>query len=77
MDANHDGRATLWYFESLLRHLAPEAVLVLDDIHWSKEMRRAWRAIAQHPRVGPALDLYRLGVCVVSGPTNDAPAQPE
>lgn len=65
VDGHHDEQATQDYFARLLCSLAGEAVLVFDDINWSDGMRRAWRAIAHHPRVAVVADLYVVGIVVV------------
>ena len=62
LDANHTYTASLNYFKLLLPHLHENSFLVLDDIHWSKEMHAAWKEICQHPRVSLSLDLYDAGI---------------
>jgi predicted O-methyltransferase YrrM len=66
IDAGKGREHNLRQFERLLPHLAPRAVLVMDDIHWSREMRSAWREIRSHQRVALSVDLWRLGACLVS-----------
>jgi len=63
IDGHHDERATIAYFELLLPHLSPGAILVFDDISWSNGMRRAWEKIRQHPAMTFAVDLKMLGIC--------------
>jgi predicted O-methyltransferase YrrM len=65
IDGHHDEQATLAYFEQLLPHLSPRAVLMFDDIHWSPGMQRAWRAIAAHRRCDLSVDLQQIGLCVI------------
>jgi predicted O-methyltransferase YrrM len=65
VDAEHLEAETLEHFHTLLPHMAPEAVLVFDDIRWSDGMRRAWSRIGRHAAVTAAFDLHRMGVCVV------------
>ena len=43
IDGNHRYEATLKYFELLKNNLSDKSIVVLDDIHWSSGMRRAWR----------------------------------
>ena len=66
-DGHHEEEPTIRYFETMLPYLAPEATLVLDDINWSAGMRRAWRALSEHPRVEASVDLYRLGILRLGG----------
>jgi predicted O-methyltransferase YrrM len=63
VDGHHDRDATLEYFEQILPASAQNAVLIFDDISWSPGMRQAWRTIAAHPRVGVAIDLFKVGIC--------------
>ena len=65
LDAGKGREHNLRQFERLLPSLAPGAVLVMDDIHWSREMRSAWRQIRSHERVALSVDLWRLGACVI------------
>lgn len=64
VDGHHDEQATLDYFERLLPFLAEAALLVFDDIAWSDGMRRAWSRIASDPRVGCAVGLGPVGLCL-------------
>lgn len=66
IDGHHDEQATLRYFKTILPHTANGAVLIFDDIRWSRGMRRAWRRIAAHPSTQSTLDLRRWGICFVS-----------
>jgi predicted O-methyltransferase YrrM len=61
IDGNHRLEPTLRYFNSLSGHLSPSAVLVFDDIHWSKEMEQAWEQIKEHPQVLLTVDLFFVG----------------
>lgn len=62
MDANHTLQATLTYFYLLLKRCHKNSVIVLDDIHWSKEMKIAWDEIRNHPEVTCSVDLFQVGV---------------
>jgi predicted O-methyltransferase YrrM len=65
VDAHHDERATLRYFERILGSLGDPAVVVFDDIRWSAGMERAWRAVTNRDAVAVAVDLGEMGVCVI------------
>lgn len=67
IDGHHDERATLAYFEQIHPHLAPGAIVVFDDIDWSRGMKRAWRTLVADPRLPVSVDLGRLGVCQLGG----------
>ncbi|MEJ7645429.1 MAG: class I SAM-dependent methyltransferase [Chryseolinea sp.] len=62
IDANHRYGPTLSYFETLLRKTHDGSIVILDDIHYSPEMERAWKAIKVHPKVFATADLYRCGL---------------
>jgi predicted O-methyltransferase YrrM len=66
IDAEHQEEPTVRYFELILPHLASGAVVVLDDIGFPRQMRRAWRRISSHPRAGAAVGLGRMGVVTLS-----------
>lgn len=66
IDGHHEGAATIRYFEKILPSVSNNAVVVFDDIHWSKSMKDAWRTIVKHRRVKYSADLYQLGMVIVS-----------
>ena len=61
LDGHHEEKATLEYFETLLPHLSDKSILVIDDIHWSQGMLRAWNTIRQHSAVSLTIDIFRMG----------------
>ncbi len=61
-DANHTYDATHRYFEMTLPYTHPQTIIVLDDIHWSKEMNKAWSEIKSKPEVSIALDMFEAGI---------------
>jgi predicted O-methyltransferase YrrM len=65
LDAEHSYAATTRHFDAVLPRLAPGAVVVLDDIHQTEEMRRAWSEIIRGNRVAHAIPLRRIGVLVI------------
>lgn len=62
IDGNHAKAPTLLYFEKIVARCTPESVIILDDIHWSREMEEAWRTILQHPAVTLSIDLFFKGI---------------
>lgn len=62
IDGNHSYEATLRYFEQALPHMAPQSVIVFDDIYWSRGMTRAWKQIKQHPAVTLSIDTFYFGL---------------
>lgn len=65
VDANHTYEATLRYADYLLPRLTEKGVLVVDDIHYSREMARAWEALKADKRVTSSMDLYHVGLLFV------------
>jgi predicted O-methyltransferase YrrM len=65
IDGHHDEHATLAYFEQIFPFLSERAVLVFDDIAWSKGMERAWKTIVADKRIQICIDLFKLGICAV------------
>lgn len=65
VDANHTYEATKRYAEFLLPRLSEKGVLVIDDIHYSQEMERAWNELKGDKRVTSSMDLYYCGLLFV------------
>jgi len=62
IDGHHAEAPTMEYFEQLLTKAHANSVFVVDDIHWSVGMEKAWERIKTHPRVTVTIDLYDLGL---------------
>jgi len=62
IDANHTRKATIDYFNQLVKKSHDKTCLVFDDIHWSKEMSEAWNEICEDYRVTLSIDIYQLGI---------------
>lgn len=62
LDANHQFSATLQYFEGIVKKIHTGSVVILDDIHQSEEMEKAWAKIKSHPLVYCSIDLFRCGI---------------
>jgi predicted O-methyltransferase YrrM len=61
-DGNHSKAATLSYFELLLPTITNETIWIFDDIHWSKDMEKAWEVIKNHPKVSVTIDTFQWGL---------------
>lgn len=61
-DGNHRYEPTLRYFQWCLTKRTDASIFVLDDIYWSAEMTRAWRAVCAHPEVTLSIDLFYFGL---------------
>lgn len=62
IDGDHSYEGVMNNFLRISEHIHPGSVLIIDDIRWSKGMKRAWLEIAGHPKVTLAADLFRLGI---------------
>ncbi len=62
LDANHRYEATLRYFEWCLPKLNAQSIVILDDIHWSADMEKAWNEIIQRKEITISIDLFGLGI---------------
>jgi len=60
-DGNHLKKATIQYFESLLKTTHNDTVFIFDDIYWSEDMTQAWETIKQHPKVTVTIDTFFWG----------------
>jgi predicted O-methyltransferase YrrM len=67
LDADHTENATVAQFATLLPHLSEGAIVIVDDINWTEEMRRAWKSIAGNEGVAAKLALRRVGIVVIGG----------
>lgn len=67
IDGHHDRDATLRYFGQIKPHLSDRAIVVFDDILWSRGMRQAWRKIRTMDGSFATVDLLRMGVLLVKG----------
>ncbi|MGE5313825.1 MAG: O-methyltransferase [Acidobacteriota bacterium] len=70
IDGHHDGPSTLRYFETIVPSLADNAIVIFDDIAWSKEMHEAWKALERHPRVRLSADMFDMGLCCIGTQTH-------
>ena len=62
LDGNHRYEPTINYFEQILSKSNDDTIVILDDIHWSKEVEEAWAYVQNHPRVTTTIDLFFIGV---------------
>jgi predicted O-methyltransferase YrrM len=62
IDGNHTYEATVRYFDWILPKLNKEALVIIDDIYWSKGMEKAWNTLLLEPKATVSIDLYRMGL---------------
>lgn len=66
IDGHHDKSATIQYFEAILPYLSEDAILVFDDIAWSKGMKSAWEEITKNQRLKIIIDFNLIGICILN-----------
>jgi len=66
LDGNHRKAPTIQYFEACLEKTNDQSIIVLDDIHWSKEMEEAWETIKSHSKVFVSIDLFEVGILILN-----------
>jgi predicted O-methyltransferase YrrM len=62
IDGNHRREPTENYFHWLLEKSNNESIFIFDDIHWSREMEKAWHHIKEHFAVCCSIDLFSIGI---------------
>ena len=62
LDANHTYEATLRYYTHLAQRAQAHSIYIVDDIHHSEQMARAWREIGQREEVSTTMDFYHFGL---------------
>lgn len=62
IDGNHRYEAVKRYYSQALPYLSSEALIVFDDIRWSKGMLKAWKEIIADESVRLSIDLFDMGI---------------
>ena len=62
IDGDHSYAGTMHYFDLIKKHVGDNSILIFHDIHWSKEMDKAWNELKQSPEVSISIDLYFMGI---------------
>lgn len=68
IDGDHRKGPTLDYVNRLASLMNPGGLIILDDIHWSREMHNAWNELVADDRFGTTMDFFHFGVLVVHTP---------
>lgn len=66
IDGHHQLQPTLQYIEMCLPRLSKDAIIVLDDINWSDEMRQTWQQLIADKRYSLSIDIFMMGILFVS-----------
>jgi predicted O-methyltransferase YrrM len=62
IDGNHRKAPTLKYVDQLKAYTGERSIVILDDIHWSREMEEAWAVVSQDTSVTCSIDLFFIGI---------------
>ena len=65
VDGNHRQEPTISYLRTLVGRVEGEALIVMDDIYWSKGMYRAWKEVISWPEVRVSMDLFHMGILLL------------
>jgi len=65
VDGNHHYEPTLDYVRKLVERAGNEALIIMDDIYWSRGMQKAWKEIITWPEIRVNIDLFHLGVLLL------------
>jgi predicted O-methyltransferase YrrM len=65
VDGDHQYTPTLAYVKKLIARAGDEAVIVMDDIYWSRDMQRAWKEVISWPEVRVSIDLFQMGILLL------------
>ena len=62
IDGHHRLEPTLRYVDMIYPKLSADAVMVIDDINWSDEMREAWSRLIADQRFTQSMDVFMMGL---------------
>jgi predicted O-methyltransferase YrrM len=62
IDGNHRKKHVLKYFGKFLNKISSSSLIIIHDIHWSREMEEAWVIIQNHPSVKMSIDIFSAGL---------------
>lgn len=62
VDANHRLEPTMRYFEEIVKHVGEKSIVIVDDIHHSREMEEAWKRLGCDSKVTTTMDFFDFGL---------------
>lgn len=63
IDGHHQHRPTVNYFNQISPYLSTSALVIFDDVRWSKGMASAWRELQADPRFAFTIQIGGIGFC--------------
>jgi len=65
IDGDHRENRLISYVSRILDSERQDLSIMMDDIHWSKGMCRAWKRIIKHPEIRLSIELFNTGIVFV------------
>ena len=65
VDGNHHYEPTVDYVDRLLKIADGDAIIIMDDIYWSRGMQRAWNELRARPEERVSVDLFQIGILLL------------
>ncbi|KPL14856.1 MAG: hypothetical protein AMS26_09300 [Bacteroides sp. SM23_62] len=65
IDGDHREESLVSYVAQILVAKKQDLVIVMDDIHWSRGMYRAWKRIIKRSEIGLSIELFNAGIVFV------------
>jgi len=62
IDGNHNYVSSTKYFNEFIECINENSCIIIDDIHWSDEMEKAWNYIINHPKSTICIDAFYYGL---------------
>lgn len=62
IDGDHRSQNLLKYYEGLSPKFHPNTIVIVDDIHWSKDMESGWQEIINRGEVTQSVDCFYFGL---------------
>jgi predicted O-methyltransferase YrrM len=62
IDGNHAYQPVMNYFNIISQQISERGVVIIDDIRWSSEMKKAWSEIKKDQRITLSIDLFSIGI---------------
>ena len=66
IDGNHTYKGTMDAYHHATQGGHKQKVLIFDDIHWSKDMKRAWDNISLSIKRGYCINLFIIGIVIIN-----------
>ena len=65
VDGDHRYESTIENVKYLVSLAGDEALIIMDDIYWSKGMHRAWKEVISWPEVRVSIDMFHMGILLL------------